>query len=883
VKDTYHPRTTICLCLLLAVSQLLATEPRTLRGHVPVAVAQLQPVGALLPTNELKLAVGLPLRNREALANLLTQLYEPAHVNYRRFLTPEQFTERFGPTKAQYERVIAFARTNGLTVTGTHPNRLVLDARGTVANIQQAFHTTLRSYHHPTEPRDFFAPDTEPSVEPDIPILDIAGLNNFMRPHPKSLRKNPFPGRAEHAPKGGSGPNGNYLGHDFRAAYLPGVTLTGTGQVVGLFEFDGYYPNDIASYESKAGLASVPLENVLLDGFDGTPTTGPNSGNSEVALDIEMTISMAPGLSKVLVYQADLASGNANDIISRMASDNLASQLSCSWDFGTDGNATTDQIFQQFAAQGQSFFNASGDNGAYVGAVPSPDDNPYITLVGGTTLTTSGPAGSWVSETTWNAGGGLSSSGGFSSSYPLPSWQQGVSMSANRGSTAKRNLPDVAMVADNISIVADNGQQYAVYGTSAASPLWASFTALANQYAAASGYPRVGFLNPALYAIGKGTSTPSNFHDITTGNNTNGTSANRFFAVAGYDLCTGWGSPSGQNLLVALALPDTLGILPVAGFAANGPVGGPFNVSPQTFSLTNSSGASVSWGLANNTPWLDASPVNGTLAPAQTAMVTVGLNGAAVALASGSYSATLFFTNLTTQVVQTRLFTLSVGTTLVLNGGFESGDFSYWTLGGATADNYNFVDNGSSVTPHSGNYVAAMGEPGSLATLSQPLATRAGQPYLLSFWLTNVPDSNNLTTPNQLRVRFDNSVVFDAINMSILAWTNAQLVVSATSSNAVLEFDVRDDPGFIGLDDVSLVPIPIRAPVFQAVSLTNGSIQFTWSAQPGRSYQVQYRTDFSQSSWLNLGAPITATTTIATASDPVTSAPARFYRVFLLP
>ena len=97
----------------------------------------------------------------------------------------------------------------------------------------------------------------------------------------------------------GTGPGGWYIGSDYRHAYAPGVTLTGTGQSVALFELDGYYPGDITNYEALAGLPNVTVTNVLIDGFDGSP--GPNNG--EVSLDIEIVISMAPGLSNVLVLR----------------------------------------------------------------------------------------------------------------------------------------------------------------------------------------------------------------------------------------------------------------------------------------------------------------------------------------------------------------------------------------------------------------------------------------------------------------------------------------------------------------------------------------------------------------------------------------------------
>ena len=233
-------------------------------------------------------------------------------------------------------------------------------------------------------------------------------------------------------------------------------------------------------------------------------------------------------------------------------------------------------------------FDASGDSDAFPpGAVDdpftfnAPSDDPYITQVGGTTLTTSGPGGSWVSETVWNWGvefglDGVGSSGGISSYYPIATtapWQLDISMAANHGSTIFRNLPDVAMTGDNVYVIADSGFAFpGTGGTSCAAPLWAGFTALVNQEAAAANNPPVGFLNPALYAIGKGPNYASTFHDITTGNNTWSGSPANFYAVSGYDLCAGWGTPAGQSLIDALAssgcAPD--GILEVGFTPPNG-------------------------------------------------------------------------------------------------------------------------------------------------------------------------------------------------------------------------------------------------------------------------------------------------------------------------
>ncbi len=557
----------LCLAFFLGLASAPAQPRQVLHGHVPAVVRTLQPIGDLAASTNLSLAIGLPLRNREELTNLLRDIYDPTSTNYHRYLTPAQFTERFGPTEADYAAVRAFAEANGLTVTHTHPNRMLLDVSGPVSGIENAFQITMHVFKHPTENRNFFAPDREPSVPSDVPVLDISGLNNFKLPHPNFHIK-PAGSTAGAKPMAGSGPDGNYMGYDFRAAYVPGVTLTGAGQTVGLLQFDGYLASDIALYENLNGLPNVPLQNILLDGFNGVPSG--NGGEDEVSLDIEMSVSMAPGLSQILLYEAG-PFGFPNDILNRMATDDAASQLSASWGWANGPSATTDQIFQQMDAQGQSFFHATGDSDALTtGEVddPSqdfaPSDDPYITQVGGTTLTTTGTVVSWVSETVWNLrtpnpnAGDWGSSGGISSFYPIPSWQQGVSMANNMGSTTFRNFPDVALTADNIFVIADNGVEYpGTGGTSCASPLWAAFAALVNEQAVAAGQPPVGFLNPALYAIGEGANYNACFHDTTTGDTTWSGSPNAFFAVPGYDLCTGWGTPAGSNLINALAPPGT--------------------------------------------------------------------------------------------------------------------------------------------------------------------------------------------------------------------------------------------------------------------------------------------------------------------------------------
>ncbi len=460
--------------------------------------------------------------------------------NYRHYLTPEEFTAQFGPTGQDYQKVIEFARASGLQVSRTNGNRMLVDVTGNVADIEKAFHVTLRTYPHPAEARNFFAPDVEPTVAADVPVLHISGMDNYVIPRPL-LHKEPA---SQAGPALGSGPSGSYLGSDFRNAYVPGSVLTGSGQSVGLVQFDsGFLQSDITAYETLASLPLVPVQPILLNGYDG----GLGQAPDEVSLDIEMSISMAPGLSKVYVFEGSFT----DDILNAMAASNQIKQLSASWSYSTD--PVTEQIFQQFAAQGQSFFNASGDYDSWFGfsSVYPPCDDPHITIVGGTTLSTTG--GAWASETVWNWGGGIGSGGGISTVYAIPSWQTNIIMTTNKGSATFRNLPDVALTADNVYVIYGGGQAGIFGGTSAATPLWAGFMALVNQQAAVNSRPSLGFINPTLYPLARGTNASNLFHDITTGNNRWSSSPDRYDAVPGYDLCTGWGTPIGNNLIAALA------------------------------------------------------------------------------------------------------------------------------------------------------------------------------------------------------------------------------------------------------------------------------------------------------------------------------------------
>ena len=618
--------------LILATSTL-AEERRIIPGHLVPAVAHLQPIGSLPATNHLRLVIGLPCRNQAELDGLLAALNDPASTNYHQWLTPEQFSQRFGPTEEDYQKVVDFAGVQSLKVVGLSSNRMLVDVDAPITDIEKAFHLALHVYRHPTENRDFYAPDADPAVATNIPILHISGLDNFTLPHRLGGRLKPLgttnnPVTAYYT---GSAPGGYFMGNDFRNAYVPGVTNTGAGQYIAIVDVGGpLYTNDIYQYEITAGLSTnTVVTNILLSGSTGIPN-GTNVDDGEEALDIDMAMSMAPGAT-ILNYE-----GGADDVFNQIAVDNKAKQMTLSYGFGID--ATTIQSFQEFLAQGQALSQASGDGDADLDGGTGLTGNPYATIVGGTTLTTSGADGPWSSEVAWNWNNNGGSGGGISG-YGIPTWQQGINMTSNLGSTSFRNYPDVAMPADGVFLISKNGTSVGwVGGTSCASPLWAGFMALVNQQAAALGKTAVGFANPPIYAIGKGVyATYTNcFHDITSGNNFNSQNPNRFPAATGYDLCTGWGTPRGSNTISALAGAGTndfmFYLLPgrfnlVAGASANATI---------TMTRMNHLGGSATFSIAGLPPGISAI-INPATTTNTTAMTITTFSNTA----PGSYTATL--------------------------------------------------------------------------------------------------------------------------------------------------------------------------------------------------------------------------------------------------
>ena len=546
------------LCSIVAVGLAVTTASQAqsvLTRHVRevASTGEARAIAQLPADQVMNLDIVLPLRNQAELESLLSDIYDPNSGLYRHFLTVPEFTARFGPSQADYDAVIQFVNKNGFTVVGGTRDGMDVQIKGSVSAVEAAFHVTMRTYQHPTEGRTFYGPDNEPTTNLPFNLWHISGLDNYSIPHTMLVKKSDYAKAHGIAPEAvvshattGSGPSASFLGSDMRAAYYGGTALTGAGQNLGLFEYEGTDLADLTTYFKNVGQTNnVP---VTLLSTDGTSTSCLNSAgcdDTEQTLDMTQAIGMAPGLASLVVYVGSTDTA----IISSMTTHNpLPTTIGCSWGWTPADPSTLDPYFEKMAAQGQNFFAASGDSSTWSSSNEAwPADDAYVVSVGGTDLTTSSAAGPWKSETAWaDSGGGISPD-----KIAIPSWQKlsGVITSTNKGSTKYRNGPDVSAnanftfytCADQTTCLAN---EYG--GTSFAAPMWAGFIALVNQQLVANGDSTIGFINPTIYSENITSTYSTDFHDITSGK------SGSYSAEKGYDLVTGWGSPK-AGLITTLA------------------------------------------------------------------------------------------------------------------------------------------------------------------------------------------------------------------------------------------------------------------------------------------------------------------------------------------
>ncbi len=532
-------------------AQMLPDGRQHLSGHLTSDMAEAPVIDELPPSKAMSVLVALPVRDREAIRTAVDQVSDPQSPHFRKYLKPEEFGERYGASVDDYQRLVAWAESKNFTVT-PHPNRLVAFLDGSAADVEAAFDVRLVRALRP-DGTTFFRPDTEPSVDLSMPIAHVSGLDDYAVQRPAKAPASAQSSARDLRPDG-DGYGGYLTPGDLQAAYLHGDSYFGTGQTVGLYEPGAaggtpanWLPSDINYWETYVAFFAGTLTQI------GAITEG-TAFDEECEGDIEMVMALAPQVNIV-------AFTDSNDVaFEKMASNAYILQFSSSF-FPTISTEAGWVALQEMALQGQSIYSASGDSGGVStwgsGTALDLRLQPTVTSVGGTTLSVTSEV--WQSEVVWDSSGGASS--GWVSEFAggggivIPPYQGAISMAANGGSTVYRNMPDVSASA-SYNLAYFNGHLNQFGGTSAAAPLWAAFTAVVNEVAEDNGLPPVGFANPALYQLARGSNYGSLFHDITSGCSYQPPSTcvtgGDWNAETGYDLATGLGSPTGA-LVTALA------------------------------------------------------------------------------------------------------------------------------------------------------------------------------------------------------------------------------------------------------------------------------------------------------------------------------------------
>ncbi|HZC43834.1 MAG TPA: S53 family peptidase [Acidobacteriaceae bacterium] len=488
-------------------------------------------VGAIPPNDEVRVSVIVKRKQPLDLAKLSG-----------RHLSRTEFANNYAASTDAFDQLRRFASEHGLSVDegASSLERRTLVLTGTAEKMQQAFGVQLQQVEH--EGRHYRIHRQAVSMPQDCAAIVDAVLGLDTRPQAQShLRKlkdiRPAAAVAQ-----------SYLPRQVAGLYSFPTDVDGSGETIGILELGGgFTTTDIQKYFQSQNITPPQVIAVSVDGATNSPTNA-NSADSEVMLDIEVAGSAAPA-AKIAVYFAPNTDQGFVDALTTAIHDttNHPSVISISWgapesNWTQQAMTALDDACQSAAALGVSITVACGDSGSTDGVSDGanhadfPASSPHVLACGGTQITVSG--NKLTNEVVWNdqSQGGGATGGGVSSVFALPSWQQNANVSGATNGGTGRGLPDVAgdaAPATGYSIEVD-GQTEVVGGTSAVAPLWAGLIALLNQKL---GKP-VGFLNPQIYPL-LGSAA---FRDVTQG--TNGT----YKAAAGWDACTGLGSPVGTSL-----------------------------------------------------------------------------------------------------------------------------------------------------------------------------------------------------------------------------------------------------------------------------------------------------------------------------------------------
>jgi|CXWL01.1.fsa_nt_gi kumamolisin len=528
------------------------TDMVRLPGHVLPALAQAKRVdmGASADKSKEPMTLTLVLKrdDQAGFDRYLHDVYDPKSKIYRKFLSQKKIASKFGPSRKAYDEVLGYLRKHGFELVEGSANRMTLTVRGTRIETDQAFNIYIGNYA--IDHKNFYANDSDPALPENLAkrVETVMGLTNLAKPQPtaEAVARDIITVICSLRVAGAIAFwNYQYYSENYykivnkcrSAAITPDAQgrlgnldppppawqgVDGTGQTIGLLEFDSFYVDDIKDYIELIGLPANVINNLSQVHVNGGFSPTPGANQSEVLLDIDNVIAIAPG-SKIVVYDAPLdgTAASYSALFNAMINDGV-DIISNSWASCEDQVTLADvqgidSVLQSAAAAGISVFNGAGDSGSTCldgsqNTITVPADSPHATAVGGTSLTVD-IGYTYGSEVWWDGSKDIPPSGqggfGISKFFGRPTYQDGLNPSA------MRSIPDVSVNADpakGVQICAKNlggcptGLSYG--GTSSSAPIWAAMTALLNQ---AQGN-RLGTLNPLFYPL----ANTDAFHNATS-------------------------------------------------------------------------------------------------------------------------------------------------------------------------------------------------------------------------------------------------------------------------------------------------------------------------------------------------------------------------------
>jgi subtilase family serine protease len=531
---------------LLAITSYAGVSGRqpahsAIQGNTPAVRQEATLLGHKNSGDVLEIVVGLRMQHEDELDALIERQQDPSSPDYHRWITPADFVARFAPEEADVSRVSSYLQSQGLTVLQVTPNRTLIQARGTVSQVEQAFQVRVNDYN--INGAIQFSNDTDPQIPAALAplIRSVSGLSSLGMAHSlagaraiadstSQIVYTPFQIATAY-----NFPNTNNADHGATTYDGTGVTIA----VMAPYTYDAEGVSFFFQYYGLTRTGSLTIEPV---------NGGSTSVTFEDTLDVEQIGAQAMGADIVVYDTPNSSFANMQLLYSQIVSDNTAQIVSQSWvaceaDMGSANISSAEATLKQGVAQGMAFFIGSGDLGAYACpgesttlAVDFPSSSQYFTSVGGTNVYLSSK-NHITSETVWDDADGASG-GGQSSSISHPSWQKGAGVPKNN----TRDIADVAFDASDLTgfyVYYQDGWYYG-YGTSFGGPNWAALWALGVE---SIGGKRTGNVAPDMYTIGGSSEYHKIFFDVTKG--TNG----YYSAAKNWDYPTGWGSPNGTNLV----------------------------------------------------------------------------------------------------------------------------------------------------------------------------------------------------------------------------------------------------------------------------------------------------------------------------------------------